>query len=444
MRIKLLLLVGMLGGALWAAERFESKPADPYFEKFQLHKAPSPSGSVLKRGDRLAICGDSITEQKMYSRIMETYLTVCVPELDISVRQYGWSGETASGFLARMTNDCLRFKPTLATTCYGMNDHGYRPYEDAIGKKYREKSTAIVESFKAHGTRVIQGSPGCVGTKNQPASAEPGAGTRYVPAWDEPGVEAKNLNLCALRNIGVEIAVAEKAGFADVFWPMLEAGFRGRQNYGANYAIAGKDGVHPGWAGQAVMAYAFLKSFGLNGEIGSITLDLNSGKARASKGHEVAGVKNGEIQIKSLRYPFCATGDVAVDSSIRSAMTMVPFNQDLNRFMFMAKKGKAKNYKVTWGAETKSYSAEQLSKGVNLAAEFALNPFSEAFAAVDKAVAAKQSYETKQIKQQFRSPEAKADMEAVVARTEAERAPLVAAMKAAFVPVTHTIRVEAE
>jgi len=49
----------------------------------------------------------------MYSRIMETYLTVCVPELDISVRQYGWSGETAPQFLARMTNDCLRFNPTV-------------------------------------------------------------------------------------------------------------------------------------------------------------------------------------------------------------------------------------------------------------------------------------------------------------------------------------------
>jgi len=43
-----------------------------------------------RRGDRLAICGDSITEQKQYSRIMEDYLTMCVPELGVSVRQFGW------------------------------------------------------------------------------------------------------------------------------------------------------------------------------------------------------------------------------------------------------------------------------------------------------------------------------------------------------------------
>jgi hypothetical protein len=36
------------------------------------------------------------------------------------------------------------------------------------------------------------------------------------------------------------------------------------------------------------------------------------------------------------------------------------------------------------------------------------------------------------------------DMEGTVAQTEAERDPLVAAVKAAFVPVRHTIRIEAE
>jgi hypothetical protein len=43
---------------------------------FQPVLAPAPSGLLLKHGDRLAICGDSITEQRMYSRIMEDYLTV--------------------------------------------------------------------------------------------------------------------------------------------------------------------------------------------------------------------------------------------------------------------------------------------------------------------------------------------------------------------------------
>src|SRR5438477_7718349 len=154
-----------IGVSVFAAGQFQSKPDHPYFVKFNPVKAPRPTGLLLKKGDRLAICGDSITEQKMYSRILETYLTVCAPELEVTVRQYGWSGERAPGFLARMTNDCLRFKPNIATTCYGMNDHGYRAYEESIGQAYRAASTAIVQSFKANGARVIHGSPGCVGAK---------------------------------------------------------------------------------------------------------------------------------------------------------------------------------------------------------------------------------------------------------------------------------------
>src|SRR5215472_8671888 len=133
-----------LGLALNLSAADETNSASGALSGYSFVPTPEPSGLVLRQGDRLAICGDSITEQKMYSRIMEDYLTMCVPELRVTVRQYGWSGERAPGFLARMTNDCLRFKPTIATTCYGMNDHEYRPYEDRIGKTYEQNSLAII------------------------------------------------------------------------------------------------------------------------------------------------------------------------------------------------------------------------------------------------------------------------------------------------------------
>jgi len=122
----------------------------------------------------------------------------------------------------------------------------------------------------------------------------------------------------------------------------------------------------------------------------------------------------------------------------------VPFNQDLNRLTLIVKNGKAKNYRVTWGAESRRFSSDQLAKGVNLVDEFPSNPFGDAFAKVDSAVAAKQAFETKQIKQDFRKKEAKADMESVAAATEKERAPLADAIHNAFVPVTHTIKIVPE
>jgi len=161
MRSKLIVLLGLFVWTLGSAQTLEPRPNDARLEPFKPLKAPQPRRALLRQGDRLAICGDSITEQRMYSRLIEDYLTMCEPELNVTVRQFGWGGERAAGLLARMTNDCLRFKPTIATTCYGMNDHEYRAYEDRIGQTYREKSTAIVEAFKTNGVRVVQGSPGC-------------------------------------------------------------------------------------------------------------------------------------------------------------------------------------------------------------------------------------------------------------------------------------------
>jgi hypothetical protein len=447
MRSKFIALLTLFTAVVALADSYEAKPQDPAFEKFKLLKAPKVSGLMLRQGDRLAICGDSITEQKMYSRIMEDYLTMCVPELGVTVRQFGWSGERMPGFLARMTNDCLRFHPTVATTCYGMNDHEYRPYEERIGQTYSNSSVAAVEAFKANDVRVVLGSAGCVGK---------------IPFWVKSAtgtVEDLNLNLCTLRNLDIEIAQKEHVGFADVFWPMLQAGVTARKQWGTNYAIAGKDGVHPGWAGHAVMAYAFLKGLGLDGSIGQLQVDLKRGTMKASAGHEVVSSQNGRFEIKSSRYPFCpcvvdiepndsypscAKDDPTKDNSIRSALSLIPFNQQLNRLILVAKNGKANSYVVTWGDQHKSFTARQLTRGINLADEFPHNPFSAAFGKVDAAVAAKQAYETKQIKESFRSADAKTDMEGVATRTERERAPLAEAIRTAFVPVTHTLKIEAE
>jgi len=449
MRVKILLLACLLSIKLSAA--VEASPASD-LDQYKLSPAPEPAGLLLQKGDRLAICGDSITEQKMYSRLIEDYLTACMPELKISVRQFGWGGERADGFLKRMTNDCLRFKPTIATTCYGMNDHEYRPYEDSIGAAYRSNSTAIVEIFKAHGVRVVQGSPGCVGNRS----------------WWQKGAtsEALNQNLCQLRNIGIEVAAEEHVGFADVFGPMLTASYTGPEKYGTNYAIPGGDGVHPNWAGHIIMAYAFLKALGVSGDIASFTVDLGANKITVSKGNTLLSTKNHEFEIRSTRYPFCAGAPLGLaanwyptigfdnitnNDSIRSGMTLVPFNQDLNRFMLTVLNATAEKYQVAWGDHSKVFTAEELSHGINLAAEFPLNPFSTRFALIDAAVSAKQDFETRQLKALFRGTVDNPSMaqintqtDRVLADTEREHAAWEKVVRIAYAPVTYTIEITAE
>jgi GDSL-like Lipase/Acylhydrolase family len=431
-RMRVILAIVLISVASLPAQQWQPLPSDPYFAAYKPLKAPPTEGLLLKPGDRLAICGDSITEQKMYSRIMETYLTVCVPQLDVTVRQFGWSGEKAPGFLARMENDTLRFGPTIATTCYAMNDHNYQPYQEEFGRIYRDASRSIIRAFKKRGVRVIQGSAGTVGK---------------MPSWVKRAkgtINDLNLSLLEFRNIDVRLAQTEQVAFADVFLPMLVQGPEAKRRYGDDYMISGKDGVHPGWAGQLVMAYAFLKAMGLDGDIATITMDLANDQATASAGHRVLSATADSVRIESSRYPFCATGALDNDGSIRSGMTLVPFNEELNRFMLVVKNAEAGRYRVTWGDTSKAYTAAQLTAGVNLAADFVTNPFSEAFKRVDETVANKQAYETRQVKTLFHGPEGRADMDATVTLTEKTRKPLAAAIEAAFVPVQHTIRIEGE
>jgi hypothetical protein len=426
--LTLLVLTLFFVNAVFAVE-LDPLPDDPYFSAFKPYKTPAREGAVLHRGDRVAICGDSITEQKMYSRIMETYLTVCVPQLEVTVRQFGWSGERAPGFYGRMANDVLRFDPTLATTCYGMNDHLYRSYTEEIGRVYRDNALAIIKDYTRQGVRVIQGSSGTVGK---------------MPSWVKTAQgTVKDLNLCLLelRNIDVALAQQEQVVFADVYLPMLVQGFYAQQKYGKDYMISGKDGVHPGWAGQVVMAYAFLEAMGLEGDIARIHLDARTQKATASANHEILSVRDNTVTLDSRAYPFCATGPEADDGSLRSGMSLVPFNERLNRFTLVVSHLSPGQYKVFWGDAVNTYTADVLAQGVNLAADYHVNPFTEAFKRVDNAVAQKQSYETRQVKTLFHGPEGRADMAATVALTEKTRAPLVKAITRAFKPVKHTIRI---
>ncbi len=411
------------------AATLEEKPAGDAFAKFEPVKAPVYNSLLLKKDDRLAIIGDSITEQKMYSRYIETYITVCLPELQVTARQYGWSGETAEGFKNRMENDCLRFKPTVATLCYGMNDHRYKPYDEKVAAWYRDNYATVAKNLKEAGARVVLGSPGPVG--KMPHWVKSASGT----------VEDLNLNLCALRNIDIEIAQQLDIRFADVFWPMYTNFWAAKERYGQDYEVPGKDGVHPGPAGQLLMAYAFLKALGCPGDIGTITIDAANNSATASQGHTIQSADANGVTVVSTRFPFCAEGAVDKDNSMRSGMTLVPFNKELNRLIVKVTNGSAGSYTLTWGTESRTYSKEQLTAGINIADDFPKNPFSDAFKKIDDAVMKKQKYETEQIKKRFHSKEAKENMDKIVEETEAVRAPLAEAITAAFVPVTHTISI---
>ncbi len=414
---------------------------------FSVASHAAEPGNALQKGDFVAVAGDSITEQKQYSVYIEDYLLMCKPAADLRVMQFGWSGEVAPGFLAKMPNEAMKFPFTVATTCYGMNDGGYKPMTDATGKRYRESMQGIIDNFKKHGVHfIVVGSPGAVDTdafkRGDPTDPEKdprkqrkvAAGAMYNPT------------LAALRDIAKELAEKNGCGFADVHGAMVDAMTKAKAKYGPTYHVGGGDGVHPSQNGQLCMAYAFLKGMGIDGNIGTITVSLGANTAEATDGHKILSAAGGKVEVESSKYPFCFYGDPKTPGATTGIIEFLPFNQDLNRFMLVVKGGAGK-LKVTWGDDSKEFAAADLEKGINLAAEFALkNPFSEPFKKVEDVIRKQQAAETPLVKKTLHDlPKSKEPDAAKKAEDEMKAAKGLfdASAEAAKAPVKHTILIEA-
>jgi lysophospholipase L1-like esterase len=334
----------------------------------------------LQKGDLLAICGDSITSQKGYSRFIEEYLLMCRPVDGVQAMQISWPGEAAYNFLLRQKNDCLVFNPTAATICFGMNDAGYAATTPDRLKGYRGCLTRVIENFKQAGVRfIIVGSPTVVDSDT----------------FKKIDAAVYNKTLEDFTSAAKQVAEEQGVAFADIHNLMMDVMDRAKTKYGKGYSLTNGDewGVHPSNNGHLAMAYAFLKAMGCSGDIGTITANLKGDSATATDGHKILSAAHGVIEVESTRYPFCFTGEPD-KATTRSMVDFIPFNEDLNRFKLVVKNAPAPRLKVTWGNNSRVFPATELAKGINLAAEFLDNPFSEPFAKVDKVVLEQQIFES--------------------------------------------------
>ncbi|QDU56767.1 SGNH/GDSL hydrolase family protein [Aeoliella mucimassa] len=393
----------------------------------------------LKSGDHIAICGDSITEQKIYSAYMETYFLACQPAAKLQSSQFGWGGETSWGFAERMENDVIPFESTVATMCYGMNDGGYSASNPEQIEKYRAALTEVVQTFKQAGVRqIVVGSPGPVDSDS------------FKGVWFHPiTADEYNHTLADLTAAAQTVAEAEGVQFANLHAEGMRVMQAMKQKYGKEYYLFGDDGIHPREAGHLLMAHAMLKALGCDGNIGTITIDLEAAEATATDGHQVLNVQDGTVSLKSTRYPFCFTGDPAKPEATTGVIEFLPFNQELNRLTLVVSNipADAKQVQVQWGKETKEFTREQLASGINLAAEFLNNPFSEPFHQVHEAVLRQQRYETPMMKDMLHSiPDWKrqgvdTDFDALVKELVSVDKALRKSAGESVVPVEHSIRI---
>ena len=335
---------------------------------WSLSSLAAQEAPVLHADDVVGIFGDSVADGSL-GQMLGVYFAACQPKKDIKSWNFGLLGvprETMNDSLPRMDKEVEMFHPSVAILCYGLADGGFHTaYPDTV-QAYGKNLQSAVRKLKSGGVRYIMlGTPGIVDPNTYPW----GSGAEY------------NIALGELGKTALKIAREEKTGFVDVLTPMLEATDKSKKKLGQAYSLLG-DGVQPNKSGGLVMAYAFLRAMGCDGDIGTITFDMADGTATATDGHTIVSADRTKLTVKSVRYPFCfGTDEPKMENSgdPRSILPFISFNQDLNRFTLLVKNPPEGRLKVTWGGQSKEFASGDLKNGINLAEEFPLNPFCDAF-----------------------------------------------------------------
>ena len=409
----------------------------------------------LSDGDRVAVLGDSITEQKNYSVLIEDYLLACQPAMKVQTAQFGWGGETTWDFAPRIGNDVLWYRPTVATIAYGMNDGGYQPVDAKRLENYKTSTRDIIRQLKAAGTRlIVVGGPGAV---------DADAFRTFIGSGPE-AAKMYNKTLDAFGEAAGQVAKEQGVVFADMHRVMADAMVKFKQLHPGKSFVGG-DGIHPENVGHTVMAYAFLKAMGCDGDIGTITVDFGAHTTEATAGHKVVSANADGVTIESAKYPFQAprNGDPL---GIGAAMDVVPFQDELNRFKLIVQNLPAgKKVHVTWsevvdasGGEGSTkptvveadFDAVELAQGINLAAAFPTTPFEHAYGRLDQAVHTQQDFETPLTKQWLhnqsawakQSPAAADDFRDLADAGKKIDAKLRAVSSALVAPVRHRIKLD--
>lgn len=220
--------------------------------------ADSPASAKLEGVKRIVFLGDSITQAGDYVTDFECWLAA--KGLQTEVINLGLGSETASDLTAEENDGHLkrhRFgrpfvserldralaatKPDLLFVCYGMNDGGSLPSDDAGTKRFADAITHLRDAALKSGVkRVVLCTPPAQDNKGNPNLKFHDENLTRYSEW-----------LLSKRAAGWDVV--------DFHGPMRKALDEGRAKNPA-FALSG-DGVHPGREGHWIMASELLTQF---------------------------------------------------------------------------------------------------------------------------------------------------------------------------------------
>ena len=324
------------------------------------------TGFYLKNGDRVVFYGDSITDQRLYTTFVETYVVTRFPALDITFVHSGWGGDRVSGgktsgdIDTRLSRDVYAYKPTVMTIMLGMNDGRYHAFDQEIFDTYRKGLASIVEKARRElpGLRLtlIRPSPYDEVTRGMGEKVPSG----YNPIMIRFGDAVK------------EIADDNHQTVVDFNAPMVTML---KKAMTADAGLAEKilpDRIHPHASGHLIMAAALLASWNAPATITDVAIDASAKKFTRAENTQASGLTvsadTGNLawaQLDAALPMPVDMSDTEIALAVRSSDFMEKINQQLLRITSLA----AGSYElVIDGQSAGNFTAEQLAVGINLAA----------------------------------------------------------------------------
>ena len=315
----------------------------------------------LVNGDRVVFYGDSITDQRLYTTFVETYVVTRFPSLQVSFTHSGWGGDKVGGggggmVEKRVQRDVAAYNPTVVTIMLGMNDGRYRTFDEAIFNNYAEgyrKLTALLKA-QAPGARLtlIRPSP------YDDVTREPMAGGGY------------NAVLVRYGDFLAELAAKEQHKIADLNAPAVAMLRKAHAADKENAARIIPDRVHPGAAGHLIMAGALLKDWGAPALVTDVEINLKARRANRFLNTEAGAVERDGAGLRWTQTDKALPMPVDLEDAVTAlAVKSSDFMETLNQQPLRVTGLDPGHYALRIdGQQVGVFTAEAFEKGLNLAA----------------------------------------------------------------------------
>ena len=350
----------------------------------------------LHNGDRVLFYGDSITDQRLYTRDVEMYTRTRFPDLDVSFTNSGVGGDTVLGgargtITPRLERDVYPFKPTVITIMLGMNDGHYHEFDPSVELAYETGYRYILDALQKQlpTAKVILIQPSPYDDITRPPMFEGGYNgvLLKMSAADAKFAEERRLGLSDF-NTAVN-AILTKANQA---------------NAGLAQALI-VDRVHPGPQVHWIMADALLKTMQASPVVSKVALQFGQKTATAQTNATVSALTHGAGSMSwtetenALPLPLPVADDPAMALVVQSSSLV----EDLDQETLTVADLPAAQYALEIdGQHVGDYSASALAKGINLATE--RTPMIEQAKVVERDVDLHQQLEVLRYTQIVRDP----------------------------------------